>query len=64
MDKKVKQAQKIIASDNFTSYGNNPYIVEVINAIKKGYRLVNMNFNTDSATSCYTAIQEAIKGGE
>lgn len=59
---KLQMAQEIISSVYIPC--DNKYVREVIEAIKQGYRLVNMNFNTDSATSCYTAIQEAIKGGE
>lgn len=59
---KLKMAQEVIANVYISC--DNKYIKEVIDAIKRGYRLVDMNFNTDSATSCYTAIQEAIKGGE
>lgn len=59
---KLKQAQNIIADDSFKYGGNSLDIIEIVNAIKSGYRLIDLNsFDTESATTCFTAIQQ-LKG--
>ena len=40
MNKALRQAEKLIADESFTYKGNSLEVIEIVNAIKDGYRLV------------------------
>ena len=41
MEEEIKSAQRIIADNGFKYLGNSVLIIDVVNAIKRGYRLFN-----------------------
>ena len=43
METKLEEAQRLIADDSFVYMGDSLVIIEVVNAIKAGYRLIDTN---------------------